>query len=387
MASSTGTPSDPMHEHFPCPGCSADMKFDPASGLMKCPFCGRTAEVPASAMQPIHREAMEPPPPPRGALDCHPLEEFLAKAGAAHLAVLSPQALEVHCAACGSSVTFQPPEVAGSCPFCGSAIVAQPKAADPLVAPDAVLPARITKPQAQSEVKDWLSSRWFAPNALKTMARPEGINGVYLPFWSYNAETASDYTGERGEHYYESESYTDDRGNRCTREVQRTRWYPARGHVEHDFTDVLIAASRSVQEQKLNALQPWGLQALEPYQPGYLAGFKAQRYQVELPDGYTEAKQVMENGIRYDVTADIGGDEQRIFNIQTTYANVGFRHLLLPVWIGAYRFQNKVYQVVVNADTGEVQGERPYSAIKIALLVIAILIAVLIFAMMSGGNH
>ncbi|HEY3930431.1 MAG TPA: hypothetical protein VGL89_18805 [Candidatus Koribacter sp.] len=362
------------------------MKFDPAAGMMKCPFCGRTAAVPAPA-EPVATtttSAVASPAPDH--LRCHPLEEFLAKAQGAHLATMSPQAMEVHCAACGSSVTFQPPEVAGSCPFCGSAIVAQAKAADPLVAPDAVLPAKVSKQQAQGEVKQWLSSRWFAPNALKTMARQDGINGVYLPFWSYDANTASDYKGERGMNRTETESYTDSNGNRQTRSRTVTDWYPCSGHVDVNFEDVIIAASRSVQERKLNGLQPWGLESLQPYEPGYLAGFKAQRYQVELADGYNEAKQVMENGIRDAVRGQIGGDEQRILNLQTYYANVGFRHLLLPVWIGAYRFQNKAYQVVVNAATGQVQGERPYSVAKIALLVVAIIIALIIFSMI-GGHH
>ncbi len=366
------------------------MKFDPAAGMMKCPFCGRTAAVPSNtapaavaAASQATSPAVATPAPDH--LRCHPLEEFLSKAQA-HLATMAPQALEVNCAACGSSVTFQPPEVAGSCPFCGSAIVAQAKAADPLVAPDAVLPAKISKQQAQSSVKDWLSSRWFAPNALKTMARQEGINGVYLPFWSYDANTSSDYMGERGINRTETESYTDSQGNRQTRSRTVTDWYPCAGHVDVNFEDVLIAASRSVQENKLNGLQPWGLEQLQPYEPGYLAGFKAQRYQVELPDGYNEAKQVMEGGIRNAVCRDIGGDEQRVLSLQTMYSNVGFRHLLLPVWIGAYRFQNKPYQVVVNAATGHVQGERPYSAIKIAMLVIAILIVLMIFAMMSGHH-
>jgi ribosomal protein S27E len=364
------------------------MKFDPAAGMMKCPFCGRTAAVPASAAPATTvsgaGHAITSPTP--GHIDCHPLEEFLAKAGAAHLTTMSPQALEVNCAACGSSVTFQPPEVAGTCPFCGSAIVAQAKAADPLVAPDAVLPAKISKQQAQGSVKEWLSSRWFAPDALKTMARQEAINGVYLPFWSYDAETASNYIGERGINRTEMETYTDSSGNRQTRSRTVTDWYPCSGHVDVAFQDVLIAASKSVQEQKLNGLQPWGLEALCTYEPAYLAGFKAQRYQVELPDGYNEAKQVMADGINGAVRRNIGGDEQRVMTVETAYSNVGFRHLLLPVWIGAYRFQNKAYQVVVNAATGHVQGERPYSAIKIAMLIIAIIFVLIIFAMMSGHH-
>ncbi|HEX8872312.1 MAG TPA: hypothetical protein VF758_06070, partial [Candidatus Acidoferrum sp.] len=309
---STSTPGGPAHEHFPCPGCSADMKFDPAAGMMKCPFCGTTAAVPtsiATASVKATTSAVASAAP--GHVNCHPLEEFLAKAHGAQMTTMSPQAMEVHCAACGSSVTFQPPEVAGTCPFCGSAIVAQAKAADPLLAPDAVLPAKISKPQAQQEVKQWLSSRWFAPNALKTMARQEGINGVYLPFWSYDAETASDYVGERGIHRTETESYTDSQGNRQTRTRIVTDWYPCSGHVDVSFHDVLIAASRSVQEAKLNALQPWGLEALQLYEPGYLAGFKAQRYQVELADGYSEAKQVMTGEIRDHACRQIGGDEQR----------------------------------------------------------------------------
>jgi len=381
MATTPGTPGDPKNAHFPCPGCSADMKFDPASGMMKCPFCGTTAAVPALKQT---TSAVAPASP--GHLDCHPLEEFLAKAHDGQLTQMAPQAMEVHCAACCSSVTFQSPEVAGTCPFCGSAIVAQAKAADPLLAPDGVLPAKIAKQQAQGEVKQWLSSRWFAPNALKTMARQEGINGVYLPFWSYDADTASDYIGQRGINRTETESYTDSQGNRQTRSRTVTDWYPCAGHVNVNFHDVLIAASKSVQEAKLNALEPWGLEALQVYEPAYLAGFKAQRYQVQLADGYSEAKQVMASGIEQTIRQDIGGDEQRISSVDSTYSNVGFRHLLLPVWIGAYRFQNKVYQVVVNAATGEVQGDRPYSAVKIAMLVIFIIFVILIL-MMLGGKH
>jgi hypothetical protein len=117
-----------------------------------------------------------------------------------------------------------------------------------------------------------------------------------------------------------------------------------------------------------------------------LAGFKAQRYQIELPAGFEKAKQVMARTIENDVRNDIGGDEQQINHVQTFTTNETFKHLLLPVWIGAYRFQGKVFQVVVNARTGEVQGERPYSAAKITMLIFAILI-VLFVLIELGGRH
>ena len=87
-----------------------------------------------------------------------PLEAYLDPS-LARMARLSEAALQVQCSGCGSVVEFEPPEVAGSCPFCGAQIVAQPRASDPLVAPEGVLPFSITEKQARSSVRDWLGSR------------------------------------------------------------------------------------------------------------------------------------------------------------------------------------------------------------------------------------
>ena len=204
---------------FPCPGCAADMQFDPATGGMKCPFCGQTQAL---------RRA--------GRRRRVPLARVRRVRGRRRMRNCSrspARRSQVSCDGCGSVVAFEPPEVAGICPFCGDALVAQAKAADPLIAPDGLLPAKVPKEQAAAEVKQWLQSRWFAPNALKRFARPEGINGVYLPFWDYDADTDSRYTGARGQHYYETEYYTetDNNGNTVqrSRQVQRTAWYPCAG--------------------------------------------------------------------------------------------------------------------------------------------------------------
>jgi ribosomal protein S27E len=361
-------PDSPKFVHFHCPGCAGEMDFDPQSGMMKCQSCGTTQAIAVSTTL----------------VTAHPLEEALL-----HQTPLSPQALEVNCDGCGSVVVFEPPEVAGACSFCGAMIVAQPKAADPMIAPDAVLPVKVTKDLAQKEVRDWISTRWFAPNALKKMAQQEGIGAVYLPYWTYAADTESQYNGARGVHYWVTETYstTDSNGNQVqqTRQVMQTAWTRVSGRVERKFDDVLVPATKAVNEERLNNLQPWDLPALTAYDPAYLAGFKAQRYQVDLPTGFEKAKNVMSHQIQQDVRKDIGGDEQSIEHVQTLTSNETFRHLLLPVWIGAYKFQGKVFQVVVNARTGEVQGERPYSAMKIALLVLGILIVIAILFL--AGQH
>ncbi len=164
----------------------------------------------------------------------------------------------------------------------------------------------------------------------------------------------------------------------------RTAWSPASGQVARKFSDVLVPATKSVKEQRLDALEPWDLPSLCSYEPAYLAGFKAQRVsRSNCRTGFEKAKQIMERQIAQDVRRDIGGDEQQINHVQTFTSNETFQHLLLPVWIGAYRFQGKVFQVVVNARTGEVQGERPYSVAKITLLMFGIVFLILILWIMG----
>jgi DNA-directed RNA polymerase subunit RPC12/RpoP len=368
--------ADAELQRFKCPSCSAAMEFDPAAGGLKCSYCGTAVKI----SHPINEDVRE-----------LPLNDYLSGAAASgRLSRVSQTALEVACASCGSTVQFQPPDVAGVCPFCASPIVAQPKSADEEIAPNGVLPFGLERRAATASIQAWLASRWFAPSALKNVGRPEGIHGVYVPFWTYDAQTSSDYSGLRGDYYYETQYVTvqNQRGESVqeARQIRHTRWSPVSGHVSNAFDDVLVPASRAINEQRLRELAPWDLEAVAAYEPGYLAGFKAQRYQVELAEGFETAKAIMSESIRHSVARDIGGDEQQIQGVSTDWRDLTFKHVLLPVWIGAYRFQDKVFQVTVNARTGEVQGERPYSAVKIAIAIIAVLLVIVLIAIISDSR-
>jgi len=367
------TSPDKVHR-YPCPACGANLLFEPRDGFLTCPYCGHKEAIPTSADE-VQEQSFEQ------YLQIRPEQ----------LAQLAVNALEVRCQSCGATVTFTPPEVARQCQFCGVQIVAQAKSADPILAPEGVLPFHITQQQADAGLREWLKSRWFAPNALKQFARPEAITGIYLPFWTYDAHTTSYYTGERGDYYYTTETYTerDSQGRDVTRtrEVRHTRWSSASGSVSRWFDDVLIPATTSLPQNRLDALEPWDLPELKPYDPAFLSGFRAQRYQVDLAQGFERVKQIAVGVIKGDVQQDIGGDEQRIHKITTQFYAITFKHLLLPVYAGAYRFNQKTFQIVVNGRTGEIQGDRPYSFWKIALLVATIVFIILIIALVFGGGR
>ena len=209
------------------------MLFEPRDGFLTCPYCGHK-EVIAESKERVEEQSFEQH------LRLRP--EQMAK--------LAVDALEVQCQSCGAKSIFTPPQVAGRCEFCGVQIVAQPKSADPIITPGALLPFCITQQQASSNLRQWLSSRWFAPNNLKRFAQPEAVTGIYLPFWTYDANTTTAYTGQRGEYYWETETYyeRDSQGNQVqrTRQVRHTRWYSASGTVTGSFDDVLIPATASL---------------------------------------------------------------------------------------------------------------------------------------------
>jgi len=240
------------------------------------------------------------------------------------------------------------------------------------------LPFKIVRKDATQKFVDWAGGLWFAPSKLKLYAQQsaEKLNGIYMPYWTYDTKTVSDYTGMRGDYYYVPESYTDSDGRTQTIQVQRTRWSPASGTVHNEFDDILIVSSASLPETLANELEPWDLPELVSYNDKYLSGFITESYQVDLRTGFEKAKQRIQPVIRNTVENDIGGDVQQVASIHSDYNDITFKHILLPVWLSSYKYKDKVYRFLINARTGEVQGERPYSAAKIAMLVISILVVI-----------
>jgi hypothetical protein len=216
------------------------------------------------------------------------------------------------------------------------------------------------------------------------------LKGVYIPHWSYDTDTDTSYSGQRGVYYYVTERYTvrvNGRSQTRTRVVRHTRWHPASGRVTIDFRDILVSASPSLPQNKAEVLEPWMLDQLKQYDGRYLSGFRAEVYQKGPVEALAVAKRRMDPIITSKIRRDIGGDEQRIADYKVIYNKLGIKYLLLPVWISAYRYNDKVYHFVVNAYTGEVAGDRPYSWKKIAAVVVAIIaIAVITYLLLKYYN-
>ena len=346
-------------EHrFPCDNCGADYRFNPANGSLTCDHCGHTRDIKAGPWKGATLRELD--------FDAA-MAQDLPETEIEETRVLS-------CPNCAAQVEFDPDTHAAECPFCATPVVTG-TGVNRHIKPRGVLPFAWDERAAHGAMSDWLGALWFAPNGLKEYARKgRKMQGIYVPYWTFDADTKSRYRGERGTVYYETRTVMRD-GKQITEQVPKIRWSPKSGQVARFFDDVLVLASTSLPKSYTTALEPWDLSALEPYQPQYLAGFRAEAYTVELKDGYTEARDHMARVVERDVRFDIGGDQQRIHDIDTTISDVTFKHILLPVWLAAYKYRGKTYRFVVNGRTGRVQGERPWSAIKITIAVTVGLLA------------
>ena len=360
---------------WPCDSCGAQLRFAPGQTQLVCDHCGHVQAIPDA-----------PATARASALGEHDLQSGLRDD-------LPGQAMEAprttRCPNCGALVELEGAAHASACPFCATPLVLE-ASANRQIRPQALIPFALDERTARAAMTDWLGSLWFAPGGLVDYARKgRAMAGIYVPYWTFDAATHSRYTGQRGDWYYETRTVTvvvNGRNEQRQEQVRRTRWTAVSGRVARAFDDVLVLASASLPQTYTEALEPWDLGALAAYAPDYLAGFTAEGYTVPLADGAQRGHEIMAGVIAGDVRRDIGGDEQQIGGIATDYAGETFKHILLPVWLAAYRYNGQSFRFVVNGQTGKVQGERPWSAWKIAFAVLGALILAGIAAWVSQNR-
>ncbi|MDQ1326214.1 MAG: hypothetical protein QG564_1339, partial [Campylobacterota bacterium] len=275
----------------------------------------------------------------------------------------------VSCSSCGATSVFEAGIEAGSCAYCASPITKNKTDFNTTIHPDNILSFRLTQEQAQNKIKDWIHGLWFAPNKLKTTYKnKDKLKGCYLPYWNFDAKSYTSYVGERGTYYYVTKTRTvtvNGQTKTETYQERKIRWTTVSGSVRNTFVDVLVPAQKSLEPHLLDELGSWGLGRSKQFKEEALLGFQAMSASTTLQQGVVDAHNIMKEVIYSTIKRDIGGDEQRITSTDIDWSDEKFNQILLPIWIGAYLFSNKVFRICVNGDTGVVDGERPYSWIKI----------------------
>lgn len=350
---------------FKCTNCgSMDVGYSAEEKKLKCNYCKNIWDIPRESDKIIERKLGE-----GFRLEDMPLG-------------LGVESRVSHCTSCGANTAIPADQVNTSCPFCGSTAVNEEAMDTKVIQPAGIVPFSFPKKMALQAFEGWVKQGWFHPNNLNKMAQLHEISGVYLPFWTFDALTESSWTADAGYYYYESESYTDSEGNTQTRQVQKVRWVPTGGYYDHFFDDIVVIASKGIPQGIIQEVYPFDLKEVVNYDSQFVLGWDCEVYQKDVKEGYETADGIMDEFIRAECVKRIPGDTYRFLNVSTRKNELTFKHILLPIWIAAYRYNNKVYRFIVNGQTGKITGNKPYSAWKIAfaILGVAAIVAALVLA-------
>jgi hypothetical protein len=361
-------------DQFRCDNCGGVLLYDPKSRGLLCKHCKAAAAPSRLAPMPGYqvREI--------------PLEQGLSRPPLG----LGVQLEGIECKECGATVNMQPGERSTTCVYCASPTVVTVNRCDSTITPESLIPFLVPPDTASENFKKWLSGLWFRPSDLSKLAKLEQIYGVYVPYWTFDATVHSSWTAERGHHYYETETYTEEVNGETvtkTRQVQHTRWESAWGQRTDSFDDVLVCASKGVPEKLADKLCTFTTSQLVPYSPGYLCGWRAESYAIDLPTAWKKGQSIMESEQYSRCSGDVGGDTHRGLSVSNSFNHETFKHVLLPVFVAAYRYKEKPYQVLVNGQTGEVVGNAPYSFWKILLLILFIIGVIAGLVWLTGKNN
>ena len=347
-------------QKYNCPSCGAEAHWNPAKQALICAYCG--TESPATLDKTAAGNVLKE----------HDLVAAL-RAIPDDRRGWQAEKTSVRCRSCQAISVFDPTRVAQRCDFCGSSALVQHEELKDAFRPESVLPFKVSEEQGREKIRAWYGHVWFAPTRLKRAAMTDTVHGVYLPYWTFDAKVTATWTAEAGHYYYTTESYRDGKGNRQTRQVRHVRWEPASGSLDHVFDDELVPASRGVDTNLLRAVEPFPTKELVPYDPGFVAGWVVERYQLDLVSAARHSRERMDEAVRQRCAAEVPGDTHRNLQVQADYSRQTFKHLIVPIWLLSYMYGARRFQVVMNGYTGELAGEYPKSWIKIAAAVLAVL--------------
>ena len=341
-----------------CPQCGGVMDFDPKTGGLHCPYCDYTEAIPVDNSAPTTAQE----------LDFNSVELVEnCQWGAEKKTII--------CKACGAESVYDALEISAVCPFCGSNQVTEANDKKTL-APGGVVPFKLSEMDAGARFKSWIGGKFFCPKAAKETAKGKNFKGVYLPYWTFDADTHSNYTGQ----------YGIDRKvkNSEGQEKTVTDWYNTKGTYDKFYDDELICATTNQNMGMLAGIEPFNTAENVAYKPEYIAGYAAERYAVGIKDAWERAKQSIVNkvrsNIRSKIRSDHHADQSKIDTLDISYNNITYKYLLLPVWIANFKYNGKVYNFMVNGQTGKVSGNTPVSVPKVIITIVAVIVIIALIA-------
>ena len=337
-------------EQYICPECGSQLIFNPIDSTIHCEYCGFKEEVVGDATN----------------------VEFDFDNYENNEEDWSKETIIYRCHQCDAENVVSINEICNVCPFCGSNQIIQSDEI-PGIKPHRIVSFTIDKNKADDAYRLKIKRNIFVPRVVKKMQIKLLTSGVYLPVWSFDANSSSRYSGMLGK------TYTVTVGSgKNKRTVVKVRWFPISGTQEMFFDDLLVNSGCKISSSELLKLEPYDTNNAYQYDKKYLAGFTAEHYTLKLNSAWDHSQVRMKEHIKTKILSKYIYDRIGYLNINTNYDGIKFKYVLIPVWIGVFNYNKKAYRFLVNGTNEKrIFAKLPLSPIKISLFVVG-LIAILL---------
>lgn len=350
MSESTSNITPSQAHSLPCPSCGSQLRYSAEHKKITCDHCGYK-----EAVDPSNDKVME---------QC--LGDALSEATNYVPEEMGRKVID--CQNCGANFMVDAEKIKISCGFCGSIKVNTEAFEHRYIQPQGIIPFYVSRKEAEASFEKWIKQGAFHPSKLKRMAKMDSLHGIYIPFWTYDAQTESRWSGQAGT-YVQQQAPRMSRNGRVRSQQPQMQWRSGSGHLSHFFDDIQVVASGGLAQRHMEKILPFKTDEVVNFDPRLMINWEAEVYSVDVEKGYHLAEMIMDAKIRNMCAAQLGGDEQRNLTINSTKANLTFKHIILPIWIASYEYQNKIYHFTINGQTGKAGGQKPISYIKIGLMI------------------
>lgn len=344
-----------MAVSYACPNCGANTAYDVSAGGVACEYCGYVAAVAAARVG-------------KSAEDFEFTLETLTHArrgwGTARQVL--------HCDSCGAELSLPTGALTTTCAFCASNQVNVITSPEETLRPRFLIPFKVPPEKTVPLATEWMGKGWYHPNALAGNAIVRRFYGLYLPFWTFNAQVNAQWRAEVG--YQKTVRHYNAHLKRWETRT-RTVWKWENGRVHLNIENLLVSGSapNHLSHNILHQLYPFQMGDLVAYAPDFLAGWQAQAYETTLTDAWEIGKRTIREDAKKACYKKIPSNQVRNFSMSADFSDESWRYILLPVYLAAYRYEGKVFQVMINGQTGVVAGAKPVAWWKVWLAIAAIL--------------
>ena len=324
---------------YKCPACGGAMEFDSKTQKMKCPYCDTEMEV-----EEFRKLSGEP--------EKQTDSESWEAAGSGEWKEGEAEGIRVYtCKSCGGEIIADETTGATTCPFCGNRVVMKEQF-EGVRRPDYIIPFKLDKKAAKEAYHRHLEGKYFMPAIFKKENHIDEIKGVYVPYWVFDAgvQVNAVYDADRrrvwrvgDREYTECENYR----------VSRV------GHME--FAHVPVDGSRKMDDTLMESVEPFRFSDAVPFDTAYLAGYVAERYDVDVDACMARAKSRIRNGAESALSGTVQG-YHGIRKVQSSVhlTNAQYQYVLYPVWFLRTKWRGKQYVFAMNGQTGKMVGDLPF---------------------------